>query len=444
MALLDHAPSSLDDYLAVGGGRGLDRALRSDPEAVIEEVASSGLRGRGGAGFPTGVKWRSVRSVGAGVRFAVCNAAEGEPATFKDRLLMRRNPYQVLEGLAIAAHAVGAEKAYVGLKDTFTEEIGALTRALGEMADAGMLGPTSVELVPGPDHYLLGEETGLLEVIEGHDPLPRWLAPYMQGLYGSPGRENPTLVNNVETLANVTHVIADGADWLRGTGTETSPGTMLFTIAGDVRWEGVAELPLGTPLRRLIEDVGGGPADGRMVKSVFPGSSNTALSPQQLDTPLEFEAMKKVGSALGAGGFAVFDDSACIVRAALLYSRFLWIESCGQCPPCKLGSGEITAQLELLENGSAAGSLDAILARAKSVTDGQKCALPTGESLLVQSLLQLYPDEFAGHVGRPCPNDRELVLHKIVDWDEGSGRFRYDHAYRRKRADWTYQASNGG
>ena len=345
MPLLDLVPRSFGDYEAAGGGRGLQAALTAWPVAVIQEVAGSGLRGRGGAGFPTGEKWRAVRSVGAGPRYAVCNAAEGEPATFKDRLLLRTNPYQVLEGLAIAAYAVGAERAYVGLKETFTAELQALTRALREMRDADALGGVPIEIVLGPDLYLFGEETGLEEVIEGHPPLPRVARPFIQGLFARPPADNPTLVNNVETLANVPHILADGPDWLRTNGTELAPGTMVFTICGDVRREGVFELPLGSPLRYLVEELAGGPPEGRAVKAVFPGASNTVISPEQLDLPLDFDSMRQVGSGLGAGGFAVFDDSACMVQAAWRYSRFLFVESCGQCPACKFGTGEVTETL---------------------------------------------------------------------------------------------------
>ncbi|HEV8421657.1 MAG TPA: hypothetical protein VGR13_09915, partial [Actinomycetota bacterium] len=205
MALLDLAPKSYDEYVAAGGGRGLEVALSAAPEAITEEIAKSGLRGRGGAGFPTGEKWSTVRATGTGTRFAVCNAAEGEPATFKDRMLLRRNPYQVIEGLAIEAYAVGAERAFIGLKETFPQEIDRLRGALDEMEAAGALGEVPIEIVLGPDHYLLGEETGLEEVIEGRDPLPRVLAPFIQGLWATSEADNPTAMNNVETLANVPH-----------------------------------------------------------------------------------------------------------------------------------------------------------------------------------------------------------------------------------------------
>jgi NADH-quinone oxidoreductase subunit F len=439
VALLDLAPKSLDEYVAGGGGRGLEVALSASPEAIIEEVAKSGLRGRGGAGFPTGEKWRTVRTTGTGVRYAVCNAAEGEPATFKDRMLLRRNPYQVIEGVVIAAHVVGAERAFIGLKETFAQEIERLAEALAEMDEADALGAVPIEIVLGPDHYLLGEETGLEEVIEGRDPLPRVLAPFIQGLWASADSDNPTAMNNVETLANVPHIVADGADWLRANGTDASPGTMLFTICGDVEREGVFELPLGTPMRHLVEELGGGPPEGRAIKAIVPGASNTVIIEEQLDTPMDFESMKQVGTALGAAGFAVFDESACIVRTSLMYSRFLWVESCGQCPPCKFGSGEITAQLERMEAGKGElGDLDLILARARSVTDGQKCALPTGTSLLTQSFVQVFMQEFREHAGRTCPNPRDLVFPKITDWDEASGRFAYDLLYPKKQPDWTY------
>jgi NADH:ubiquinone oxidoreductase subunit F (NADH-binding) len=437
--LLDQAPRSLHDYVSGGGGRGLEIALGASPEAVIEEVTKSGLRGRGGAGFPTGEKWRSIRSTGTGARFAVCNAAEGEPATFKDRSLLRANPYQVLEGLAIAAYAVGAERAYIGLKQVFAGELQTLERALQEMREADALGPVPIEVVLGPDLYLFGEETGLEEVIEGRLPLPRIARPFMFGLFAEPPHDNPTLVNNVETLANVPRVLADGPDWLRANGTDSSPGTMVFTVCGDVRREGVFELSLGTPLRHLLEDLAGGPPEGRSFKAFFPGSSNTVLTPAELDVPLDFDSMRQIGSGLGAAGFAVFDDSACIVRAAHLYSRFLYVESCGQCPACKFGTGEATRLLAEVESeGASAQTVESILVRAKSSTDGQKCALPTGESLLIQSLVQVFADEFRGHIGSSCPLPRELTFHKIVDWDPAVERFVYDETYDHRQPDWTY------
>jgi NADH:ubiquinone oxidoreductase subunit F (NADH-binding) len=437
--LLDGSVPSLDAYVEGGGGQGLAAALRKAPEEVIEQIRRSGLRGRGGAGFPTGIKWRTVREDPCPTKYVVCNAAEGEPGTFKDRWLLRMNPYQVLEGLGIAAHAVGAKRAYIGIKAGFQEEVERLRRAMEDMAARDLLGPVPVELVPGPDEYLFGEEKALLEVIEGNDPLPRVVPPWMEGLFREPGSPNPTAVNNVETLANVPHILREGADWFRTLGTEDSPGTMVFTLCGDVRNPGVYELPLGFSLRDLIFGIGGGPPQGREIKVVFPGASSTLIAEEQLDTPLSFDAMRAVGTALGAGGFVVYDDSACIVRATLAFSRFLYVESCAQCPACKHGTGAITELLERIDSGEGSDiDVDTIVARALTVTDAQRCALPTGETLIAQSAMQLFGSEFAEHFGRGCPRPRELPLPKLMDFDEEGGRFVYDQRYRLKRPDWTY------
>jgi NADH-quinone oxidoreductase subunit F len=437
--LLPDRPASIEDYLAAGGGEALRAALDKGPEWAIDEVRRSGLRGRGGAGFPTGIKWRTVRGEGAETRYLAVNAAEGEPGTFKDRWIIRMNPYQVLEGIAIAAFAVGAEKAFVGIKAGFEREIGRLGAAMGEMEARGMLGPTPIQVVPGPDEYLFGEEKALLEVIEGNAPLPRVVPPYMEGLFRAPGRPNPTVVNNVETLANVPHILREGADRYRSIGTDSSPGTMVFTVVGDVRHPGMYEVPLGMPLRDLIVGIAGGPAEGRELRAIFPGASSTVLVPEQLDTPLDFDAMRQVGSGLGSGGFVVYDDTACMVRTTLAFCRFLYIESCAQCPACKHGSGQITELLERLERGEGTDAdLDTILARAYTVTDAQKCALPTGTSLVSQSALQLFDEEFAAHVRLGCRSDRDIPVPKLMDFDEETGTFTYDDRYRLKRPDWTY------
>lgn len=442
--LLDDPIRSLDDYMEGGGGRGLAAALERAPEEVVEEVRRSGLRGRGGAGFPTAIKWRTVREDPCPTKYMVCNAAEGEPGTFKDRWLLRMNPYQVLEGLAIAAYAVGVQSAYLGIKAGFEREVERLEQALREMTDRDLLGPIPIELVPGPDEYLFGEEKALLEVIEGNLPLPRIVPPWMEGLFRKPGSPNPTAVNNAETLANVPHIIREGAGWFRSLGTEDSPGTMLFTLTGDVRHQGVFELPLGLSLGELVYGLGGGPPEGRELKAIFPGASSTVISPEQLDTPLGFDPMRAVGTALGSGGFVVYDDSACIVRASLAFSRFLYVESCAQCPACKHGTGAITELLERIDSGEGSdGDVETILARALTVTDAQRCALPTGETLIAQSAVQVFGQEFAEHFGRGCPRPRDLPLPKILDFDEETGVFLYDERYRLKQPDWTYADEEG-
>jgi NADH-quinone oxidoreductase subunit F len=418
--------ASIGEYTAAGGGEGLAEALRASPEAVIAEVTRSGLRGRGGAGYPTGAKWRAVRADPCPTTYLVCNAAEGEPGTFKDRWILRRNPYQVLEGIAIAAHAIGATAAFIAIKGEFTREIAALRRAMSEMADAGMTGPAPVRLTLGPTAYLFGEEKATAEVIEGSGPLPRILPPYRVGLFARPGSANPTVTNNVETLANVPAILSHGGEAFRSAGTGTSPGTMIFTLCGDVRRPGLYELPLGTPLRSLLSGYGGGPQDGQEIKAVFPGASNAILTPEQFGTPLDFDAMRSAGSGLGSGGFVAYDHSACIVAATLALSRFLAAESCGQCPACSRGTREITECLARIERGTGSPQdVDGVLARCASVTGGQRCALPTGESLLASSAVRKFRAEFDGHLGRGCPHPRDLPVPILADFDEAAGDFRY-------------------
>ena len=438
--LLPDAPvTTAREYVESGGGMALAKGLSLPRTEVTEVVAQAGLRGRGGAGFPTAAKWRGLLRDQEGVKYLCCNAAEGEPATFKDRLLIRANPYRLIEGLSLAAYAAGAEGAYIVTKKTFVEEIEALGRALSELRDLGIEGSVPIEVVAGPDHYLLGEEKGLLEVIEGNDPLPRHLPPYVQGLFATPQSPNPTAVNNVETLFNVPSIVEWGPDWFRSAGTPTSPGTMLFTVAGDVQRPGMYELPLGLPLFRLLFDLAGGPAPGRTIRAVLPGASNAVVTPQSFGVALDFDSMKSAGSGLGAAGFTVYDDTACAVRIAETFTRFLFVESCGQCPPCKLHSGDISETLRRIDRGDAdAGDLQDVLVRCEMVTDGQRCGLPDGVRSLVPSLIAGFRSEFEAHLnGRGCPFSRDIVVPKITGYDPASG-FELDRSQSLKRPDWTY------
>ncbi|MGH2752950.1 MAG: NADH-ubiquinone oxidoreductase-F iron-sulfur binding region domain-containing protein [Actinomycetota bacterium] len=439
--LLPREPvASVDEYLKRGGAITLAKAESLPRNEVIEVVEAAGLRGRGGAGFPTAAKWRGLLKDQQGVRFVCCNGAEGEPATFKDRIYMRANPYLILEGLAIAAYASGAKGAFIVTKSTFTPEIEALRRALREMDGLGILGSVPIEIVEGPDHYLLGEEKGLLEVIEGNDPLPRHLPPYVEGLFATPEDPNPAAVNNVETLCNVPGIVEWGPVWFRSVGTRTSPGSMLFTVVGDVQRPGMFELPLGTPLSHLIFDAAGGALPGREIKVVLPGTSNGVVTPDRFDVSLDYESMSSIGSGLGAGGFAVYDDSACAVEIARVYARFLHVESCGQCPPCKLHSGDVSDELtQMVADRSEDVDLRELVMRCSMATEGQRCGLPDGLRTLVPSLVDAFPSDFEHHIARgSCPSERDIVLPKIVDYDESAG-FRFDPSQHRKRPNWTYE-----
>lgn len=439
--LTTEAPvASLAEYRAAGGGLALDMVLDMDPGEVIESVRKAGLRGRGGGGFPTAIKWDGVRKSDAPRKFVCANGAEGEPGTFKDRYLLRQNPYQVIEGLAIAATVLGAEASYIVLKAGFTPEIAAVQRALDEFKSVKQVAE-KMELVLGPDEYLLGEEKALLEVIEGGLPLPRLLPPYLQGLFGGAlgGPEgNPTVVDNVETLAHVPHIIAKGSDWFRSFGTEDTPGTMIFTLSGDVVKPFVQELPAGVTLRELIYGRAGGLKEGRSIKSVFSGVANAVVTPDMLDVPLSFDAMKRAGSGLGSAGFIVYDDSACMVDLAYWFSRFLHVESCNQCPPCKMGSREITRYLRRIIDGEGGRSeVEDILHVASWTPNGARCFLASEESIVVPSIVRAFPDDFGAHIEGTCHLRHDLSLPKMTDFSEDRG-FTYDDGYHRKKPDWSY------
>jgi NADH-quinone oxidoreductase subunit F len=459
--LADPPVRDLADHEARGGLLGLRRAYELGPGATIQEVILSGLRGRGGAGFPTGRKWQSVRDAvdadeedgGADRAFVVCNGAEGEPATFKDRAIIRANPYAVVEGVAIAAFAVGAERAFIGIKERFEAEADRLAAAVDELTAAGLLTEAPVQIVLGPDAYLYGEETGLLQVIEGEAPLPRNVPPYLHGLFATVptsgwtasaggvatefAASNPTVVNNVETLATVTQVLARGPEWHRSLGTERSPGIVVATVVGDVVRPGVGEVELGTPLSEVIDRIGGGVRPGRTVKAVLSGAANPVVTVDQLDVPCSYEGFEAIGSGMGAAGFLVLDDTASLVEAAQVLSRFLWVESCGQCPACKLGCGAVTEGLERLAAGHAVPEdVETMAYRLRTVTDGNRCYLPVQEQRVVGSIITAFADEVNLALdGTPLPA-RGLQVPKLVDLADGTAT--YDERQALKQPDWTY------
>jgi NADH-quinone oxidoreductase subunit F len=436
--LADEPVADLADHLQRGGGTGLETALAMDPDDVIEVVRASGLRGRGGAGFPTGVKWRSVRAAAAdtgSTAYAVCNGAEGEPGTYKDRTLLARDPYQLLEGMCIALHAVGAAAGFLALKERFTAEVARVVAARDELAAAGWAGADRIRIVPGPDEYLFGEEKAMLEVIEGKLPMPRILPPYEQGLFATMAAPNPTVVNNVETLSHVTHILARGVDAFRARGTQESPGTMVFTVIGDVANAGVYELPLGTPLRTLLCDIAG----AEDIQAVYSGTSNAVITPDLLDLPMDFDSFAEAGTGLGSGGFVVYDSSRDIVQVVATLARFLAVESCGQCLACKLGTMELFTRLDRLVTGAGtATDIEEIRKRTLSVTDGNRCYLPVGAALVIRSALDAFPDAFTARIGNPSPPEVAVAVPKITAIDHASGEVTLDPEYHRKRTDWSY------
>lgn len=398
--------STLADYERTGGYQALAKVLtRMRPEDVILEVKRSRLRGRGGGGYPTGLKWAKGAVREEEPKYFCCNAAEGEPGTLKDRYLIRQNPHQLLEGLIIGAYAVGARQAYLCIKHHFTDEIRVLEQAITEAKARGYLGRqimgTSVDMeltvIKGPASYLYGEETAMLEVIEGRAPMPRQSPPYPteRGLFGK-----PTVVNNVETLANIPHIIRHGANWFLGIGTSQCPGTMVFSLTGAVERPGTYELPMGTPLRELIYTHGGGIAGGRRLKAVFPGGpSNTILTESSLDVGMDYDSLQAIGSGLGSGGPIVFDDTACMVGVALDLCAFFMNESCGQCPPCRMGTSNLTEALRQLEDGRGnAETIERLDQLPKFVKDTGFCTLIDGAANVVESTMRFFRAEYRAHV----------------------------------------------
>lgn len=419
--------ASLEDYQRMGGLQGLAHAKVLSRMELVRTVKDSGLRGRGGAGFPTGVKWETVLSQEGTSRYVVCNAAEGEPGTYKDRFLIRKNPYQLIEGILIACRAINAKYAVIGTKKKFTAELTRLREATAAFEQADIMPRGYIEIVEGPDEYLFGEEKALIEVISGRGAMPRIMPPYMVGIRETPTSLNPTVVNNAETYSHLPFILREGAEAFKKEGNSGTSGTMIFTLSGDVKRPGMYELPMGTTLYNLIYELGGGPAGEYPVKAVFSGVANPVITPDQFNTPLDFESMKKAGSGLGSGGFIVYDESMCMVRVALMFARFLSESSCGQCLPCSSGTEKITHWLNLLEQGRGTPSdLKSIAYETGRMTNQTRCYLPVQASKLVPSIIQKFHEEFMEHLEYPCPCHRDFVLPKIADYDETQVQFSYD------------------
>jgi NADH:ubiquinone oxidoreductase subunit F (NADH-binding) len=454
---------SLAAYRERGGGRGWDAARQLSPAELIDLVAAAGLRGRGGAGFPTGEKWRTVASFASPTTpsTVVVNGAEGEPGSFKDRAIMRRNPYAVIEGALIAARAVGADRVAIAVKDTFDQEHRRLSAALAECEAAGWCERVNVGVVAGPGEYLFGEETALLEVLDGRPPFPRLAPPYRQGVdeMGPEPREPggavlatlgrtpgppPTLVNNVETLANVPAIIAEGPERFRALGTDESPGTVVCTISGSTRLHGVAEVPMGTTLADAIALIGGdGTRRGERLVAALSGVANPVLTAEQFATPLTYEHMRAAGSGLGACGFVVFDDTTDFAAVAAGVARFLAVESCGQCTPCKQDGGAIADRLTRICRGEgSAHELDELRDLLDSVADGARCFLATQHQVVVASLLREFPDAFTRHVDGSAAPSAPVLIAPIVDLDGDTATL--DERHAEKQPDWTFDAVDSG
>jgi len=395
-------PLSLDDYRRHGGLRGLERALQMDPSALVEEVIASGLRGRGGAGFPTGIKWRTAAGAHADQKYVVCNADEGDSGTFADRMLMEGDPFLLIEGMAIAGVAVGATMGYVYIRSEYPHAFDVFSRAIERARAAGLLGPKilgsdhafDLEARLGAGAYICGEETSLLESLEGKRGQVRAKPPLpaISGLFGK-----PTVINNVLSLASVPWILEHGAKAYADYGMGRSRGTQPFQLAGNVRFGGLIELAFGATIRDLVEDFGGGTRSGRPIRAVQVGGPLGAYFPESLlDTPLDYEAMIAARGMLGHGGVVVFDDAVDMARQARFAFEFCAKESCGKCTPCRIGSIRGAEMVEkVIAGGERQKNVELLRDLCEVMTDGSLCALGGLTPLPVLSALDHFGEDFA-------------------------------------------------
>lgn len=416
-------PESIDQYLAVGGYRGLAQALERGGEWVVEEIKAAKLRGRGGAGFPAGIKWEIARNAAGAEKVVICNGDEGDPGAYMDRTLMESNPHQVLEGLAIAALAVGAERALLYIRAEYPLAVATIEKAIAAAGERGLLGKNildsgfdlDLEVFKGSGAFVCGEETALIQSLEGKRGMPRHRPPYpaVTGLDGK-----PTVINNVKTLSTVPLIIKNGSGWFKGIGTEDTPGTAIFSVVGEVEYPGLVEVPMGTTLRHLIDEVCGGIKDGREFKAVqIGGPSGGCLPDSELDTPIDFDSLRRAGAMMGSGGMVVMNESTCMVEVARFFIDFTQKESCGKCTFCRVGTRHLLDILTDLTKGKATEEdLEELKELSAGIIKGSLCSLGKTAPNPVLTTMRFFKDEYLAHVReRRCPACmcRELIAYYI-------------------------------
>ncbi len=424
-------PTNLYHYLARGGYRGLENALRLTPDEVIQQVNRAGLRGRGGAGFPTWRKWQTCRNAVGFPKYVICNADEGDPGAFMNRSLLEGDPHSLLEGMLIAGYAIGARRGFIYIRAEYPLAVERLRIGLQQMREIGLLGEDilgsgfsfDIEIREGAGAFVCGEETALIASIEGRRGMPRPRPPFpaQSGLWG-----RPTVINNVETLAAVSHILRDGPDAYAARGASNARGTKTFSLAGKVERTGLIEVPLGTTLRQIIFDIGGGVAEGRAFKAVQTGGpSGGCLPASLLDTPVDYESLTAAGSIMGSGGLVVMDDRNCAVDVAHYFLSFVQAESCGKCAPCRVGTQRMLEILETIQAGKATMDDLALLeSLARTVKAGSLCALGQSAPNPVLTTLRYFRDEYEAHIQeRRCPAGvcRGLIDYMITDACLGCG-----------------------
>ena len=404
-------PTSIDDYLAIGGYAALGKALKMTPEQIIDEVKKSGLRGRGGAGFPTASKWETTRRAHGDVKYVIANADEGDPGAFMDRALVEGNPHSVLEGMIIGAYAIGSQQGYIYIRNEYPLAVRNMRTALQQAEEYGLLGKNilgsgfsfNIKIQRGGGAFVCGESTALMASLEGRvgEPRAKYIHTSEQGLWGK-----PTNLNNVETWANVPLIINNGADWYTQIGTKGSKGTKIFSLVGNISNTGLVEVPMGTTLREIVFDIGGGIPKGRKFKAVQTGGPSGGMIPESLlDLAVDFDELTKAGSMMGSGGMIVMDDKTCMVDMARYYVTFLEEESCGKCLPCREGLQQMKHILTRIAGGKGKeGDIELLEELSATLIDASLCALGSTAPNPVLSTIRYFRDEYEAHIKeKKCP-----------------------------------------
>ena len=418
-------PENIDEYIGFDGYRALEKVLTEmTPEQVIEEIKSAGLRGRGGAGFPTGTKWELTRKAPGQIKYIICNGDEGDPGAFMDRSVLEADPHAVLEGMIIGAIAMGAHKGFIYVRSEYPLALKRLRIALEQAEAYGLLGENilgtgvnfSIDVIPGAGAFVCGEETALLASIEGKVGRPRPRPPYPaeKGLW-----EKPTCINNVETWANVPNIIFKGAEWFSSIGTETSKGTKIFSLVGKINNTGLVEVPMGITIREIIYDIGGGIAKGKKFKAVQTGGPSGGCIPEELlDLPIDYDSLAKAGSIMGSGGMIVMDEDTCMVDLARYFLNFTVEESCGKCTPCRVGTRHMVEILDkICEGRGEKGDLERLEFLAKTTKSTSLCGLGQTAPNPVLTTLKYFREEYEAHINeKRCPAliCKALISYRVI------------------------------
>ncbi len=423
-------PENIDEYIALDGYKALEKVLtQMSREAVIDEIKRSGLRGRGGGGFSTGMKWQFAYNSQGDKKYVACNADEGDPGAFMDRSVLEGDPHTIIEAMAIAAYAIGADEGYVYVRAEYPIAVQRLQIAIDQARDYGLLGDDilgtgfkfDLHIRLGAGAFVCGEETALMESIEGRrgEPRPRPPFPAVKGLFGK-----PTVLNNVETYANVCQIILNGADWFAAMGTERSKGTKVFALGGKIVNTGLVEIPMGTPLREIIYDIGGGIPNGKAFKAVQTGGPSGGCIPAKyLDIPIEYDSLIEIGSMMGSGGMIVMDEDNCMVDIARFFLDFTVDESCGKCTPCRIGTRRMLEILQRITHGEGEdGDIEKLEALAKNIKATALCGLGQTAPNPVLSTLQYFRDEYEAHIyEKRCPAGHCSALLNYIITDKCRG-----------------------